>query len=184
MLYTDYYDYCYSVDPNNDTGLCVQMKRQALSFRMKEAFWRVCLLSSPHICNVAAFLKWQRSECGSIWWTFTCTDAGITVAILQANENKWQVVTLSALVCSYSPGLLIYIFQTMYVWRVCMSSPAEPIQAWNLYVVKFAFSLCTDGVLIAPPECLVVRSVCLQIHVHEHRHTLCSCAVVHTSVQH
>lgn len=57
---------------------------------------------------------------------------------------------------------------------VCMSSPVEPLRA--IYFLP----LLRRGCWLHPAECLIIQSVFLQSHVQERRHTVCSCAAVHT----
>lgn len=110
LLYTDYYDYCYSVDTNNDTGLCVQLTRQALSIGWRELSWGsvcYCILISAMLWLFFSFLffKWQNSVAPSSGTCHALMQA-LIVAILQPNETT---VILSALVCSSSPGLFLHI---------------------------------------------------------------------------
>lgn len=139
MLYTDYYDYRSSVDLNHDTGRCVQIWRQALSSETKGALWRVCLFSrlQPH---------------GAV---SVSPSSGSWRAAMRRPSITWDELLTPQ---SLSPGRS-FIPPLPHKKKKNILK-REPSHAWNLHVVRSAFSRRGSG--LRPPESASSASQCLQ----------------------
>lgn len=121
-----------------DTGLYVQMMRQALSFGMKGAFWRVCLLSFLHI-RFAVTLSLMSEEW--VWLHLVEVHVHWCRHYCSHTAATWTQLTVSSTVSGAGLQSLSRVVDLYPRSSVCVFNMQNPYKHESvLFYVRFTFS--------------------------------------------